>query len=138
MLSPTAGAPPRKQRSGPQAITPGSRPNAEVAIYATIATSNITEADAVEGLDVATCSSANGQPKRMRRGLPIVYASVFAPAGRRTRWMGTYICHHCGHGHLVFSETEAGLRGLRHRGSCGRKVTIKIARTYRGKGSASD
>jgi len=74
------------------------------------------------------------EPKtsRRRRYLPRAYASLFAPDGRRKRWMLTFICPRCGFGHRALATTEEQARQLRPRGACGRMVRIKVARTYRG------
>ncbi|OLT12207.1 hypothetical protein BJF79_22755 [Actinomadura sp. CNU-125] len=75
-------------------------------------------------------------PKPNRRRAPRAYASLFAPDGRRRRWMLTYVCPHCGFGHRALARSEQAARMLLTRGACGRLVVIRIARTYRGREDA--
>lgn len=80
-------------------------------------------------------SVARPLPMAGRRGrrdrAPVVFASVYAPAGRRTQWAFAYVCAHCGGGHFGRAASEDAVR-RRHRGSCGRLVSVRPARVYRG------
>lgn len=63
-------------------------------------------------------------------GVPVAFASAFAPCARRRRWAISYRCPRCGGSHLGYSPDEnAG--GLRRSG-CGRLVWLVIARRYGG------
>lgn len=66
----------------------------------------------------------------MRR-YPVAYVSLYAPAGRRTRWWAAYVCAHCGAGHFARLSNEADAAGVRRSG-CGKRIWIVVARTYRG------
>lgn len=61
---------------------------------------------------------------------PVAFASLYAPAGRRTMWWYTIRCPHCGAGHFGRVRDQEGARGVRRAG-CGRLVWVKVARTYR-------
>lgn len=66
-----------------------------------------------------------------KRRTPIAYASQFGPAGRRTQWWVSYQCpFECGT-HLGRSRNQFQ-NGTRISG-CGRRIELRIARTYRGK-----
>ncbi len=58
-----------------------------------------------------------------------VYASLYAPGGRRRRWEIVYICPHCLRGHFGFAESVEDAEGRRLSG-CGRVVVVKVARVY--------
>ena len=61
---------------------------------------------------------------------PAAFASLYAPAGRRTMWWLAYRCPHCGAGHFGRVRDQEDARGVRRAG-CGRLVWVKVARTYR-------
>ena len=61
---------------------------------------------------------------------PVAYASLYAPAGRRTMWWLAYRCPHCGAGHFGRVRDQQSASGVRRAG-CGRLTLVKIARTYR-------
>ena len=63
------------------------------------------------------------------RRRPVTFASLYAPAGRRTMWWLAYRCPHCGAGHFGRVHDQEGARGVRRTG-CGRLITVVIARTY--------
>lgn len=75
-------------------------------------------------------TSAPQRAPRQRR-LPLANASLYEPAAGRTWWWISLRCPHCGSVHLgrVREEEQAG--GPRRTG-CGRKVWVKVRRTYRG------
>ena len=81
--------------------------------------------DHVDGVDIVRATI----PKIETRGrVPLTFASQFGPAGRRTCWWVTFKCPHgCG-SHFGRSRTRftSGPRTA----SCGRRVWLKIARTY--------
>lgn len=61
---------------------------------------------------------------------PVTFASLYAPAGRRTMWWLAYRCPHCGGGHFGRVRDQEGARGVRRTG-CGRLITVVTVRTYR-------
>lgn len=61
---------------------------------------------------------------------PAAFASLYAPAGRRTMWWLAIRCPHCGAVHLGRVRDQEDARGVRRAG-CGRLVWVKVARTYR-------
>ena len=61
---------------------------------------------------------------------PAAFASLYAPAGRRTMWWLAIRCPHCGAGHFGRVRDQEDARGVRRAG-CGRLITVVIARTYR-------
>ncbi|MFI0482232.1 hypothetical protein [Actinomadura sp. 9N215] len=60
---------------------------------------------------------------------PAAYASLYAPAGRRTMWWYALACPHCGAGHFGRLRSRDALDGVRRAG-CGRLVWVVVARTY--------
>lgn len=64
------------------------------------------------------------------RRRPVTFASLYAPAGRRTMWWLAYRCPHCGAGHFGRVHDQEDARGVRRTG-CGRLITVVVARTYR-------
>lgn len=115
LVDTTAAMPPDKKRGRPPGTTRKNRPTSSVA-----ATATITEPMIRQGSD--------GR-QAIRRIAP---ASLFEPDGHRKRWMITFICPACGYGHRALAESEQAARTLRPRGACGRRVVLRIARTYRG------
>jgi hypothetical protein len=67
-----------------------------------------------------------------RRRAPLASASLYEPAAGRTWWWISLRCPHCGSVHLGRVREEANAEGPRRAG-CGRKVTVKVRRTYRGR-----
>ena len=101
-------------RSGPQVTTPGSRLNADVL---------------AKGPDLAIVTDGRGR-RQGRRSAPPMRVSLFAPAGRRTWWWFTGRCLRCGttsFGRVRHEEDAAGVRRV----SCGHRVRVIVARTYR-------
>ncbi|GAA4098800.1 hypothetical protein GCM10022214_74300 [Actinomadura miaoliensis] len=68
------------------------------------------------------------------RRYPAVYASLYAPAGRRRMWWLTLRCPHCRAGHFGRVPSEAAAGGVR-RTPCGRRVWVVVARVYRPEGA---
>ena len=83
--------------------------------------------------DTNSVRHATGTVTPLRR-YPVVYASLYAPAGRRTRWWAAYVCAHCGAGHFARLADERDASGVRRSG-CGRLLWLVVARTYRGRGT---
>jgi hypothetical protein len=101
--------------NGPEVTTPQGRP---------------------EDASLATKTSTEDRVSRRRRS-PMAYASLFAPHPGRARWLITYVCPHCKHGHRALAATEALARVRRP--LCpvyGRRVRVRVARTYRGSAGA--
>jgi hypothetical protein len=67
-----------------------------------------------------------------RRRAPLASASLYEPAAGRTWWWLSIRCPHCGSVHLGRVREEGEADGPRRAG-CGRKVTVKVRRTYRGR-----
>ena len=64
------------------------------------------------------------------------HASLFPPSTTRARWLLTFACPACRswhHGYADSRETADGPRTA----PCGRIVTIRVARVYRGEGGAA-
>ena len=72
---------------------------------------------------------ADGRFVAARLRHPVAHASLFAPAGRRTRWWLTILCPHCGGAHFSRLRDPEDADGVRRVG-CGRRVWIVVARTY--------
>jgi hypothetical protein len=65
---------------------------------------------------------------------PAAFASLYAPAGRRTMWWFTYRCPCCKAGHFARVRERASASGTRRTG-CGRLVWVVVARTYAPEGA---
>ncbi|MBB6343784.1 hypothetical protein FHU36_000293 [Nonomuraea muscovyensis] len=66
--------------------------------------------------------------------VPAAFASVYAPAPGRTRWLAVFICPHCRLGHAGYAREAEKIPGMR-RSRCGKRVRIVVARVYRGQHS---
>lgn len=67
----------------------------------------------------------------IKRRTPIAYASQFGPAGRRTQWWVSYNCPFgCG---SHFGRSRNKFQNGPRTSGCGRRIELRIARTYRGK-----
>jgi hypothetical protein len=82
----------------------------------------------------ASANQTKSSPRvSRRRRAPQAYASLFAPHPGRANWLITYVCPWCRHGHRALAVTEALARVRRP--TCpvyGRRVRVRVARTYRG------
>lgn len=67
---------------------------------------------------------------------PLASASLYEPTRTRTWWWISVRCPWCGSVHLHRVRQESQAEGPRRTG-CGRRVWVKIRRTYRGKGAAA-
>lgn len=67
-------------------------------------------------------NSVIGADTRLRR-YPVAYASLYAPAGQRTRWWAAISCPHCGGVHLARLRTRSDLPGVRRSG-CGPLIWV--------------
>jgi hypothetical protein len=80
---------------------------------------------------ISVTDAADNGPKFRRLVTPVAFASAFGPSGRRAGWAIAYRCPSCGGHHLGRARDLAGCSGPRRSG-CGRRVVIRVARTYRG------
>lgn len=75
-----------------------------------------------------TALAPGSKPCRSR--VPAAYASIFAPAGKRTCWWATFRCPRCADSHFARARSAEDIVGPRRAG-CGRRIVLIAARTYR-------
>jgi hypothetical protein len=105
------------ERNGPQAVQPGSRPEADA-----LAKGHRTNADIL--------TDATGKKPGETRGLalPVAFASQAEPCAGRELWHAMYKCGACGGTH--FARSREQLVTGKRRARCGRRVWLVIPRTY--------
>jgi hypothetical protein len=85
--------------------------------------------------------AANRSERRRKTGferIPTAYMSVWAPTGRRTRWLGVTRCPRCGSGHAAYSANVAGFGGVKRAACGGGPVWIVVAKRYPGTEAVAD
>jgi hypothetical protein len=124
--SPDTGTP--NKRSGPRSET-GGHPEDQALTKAH------DTSPAKDAMPLLMVRQGAGDRYAARRKAPLASASLYEPAAGRTWWWLSIRCPHCGSVHLGRVREESAADGPRRAG-CGRKVTVKVRRTYRGRRDA--